>query len=482
MPYAKKSHNARRPCGAWQRLAAAPVSDVSINRLNESIGSIGKNVRRCPRYKSRKIQDSVIFAVNSYCVFNFALPKGTQLTSAMKVDLTTLYLLAIGTLLASSAMTYWEHLSHPKRGKELRMLSAGYAALALGCAAAAFRTELFGPSSLIGAAISNLAILSGYLVLMHGVAMFNGRGRRYLTTSIILFALMALTWAVAGGRWLVAVWAYACAVPITVASGITCFELMRMNRMPAFQSRRVAVAVTGIHALFYAARAVVLPWLVPVFGMQVLAVSGVITMYEGVLYSVILPMTLLRLTREEIHGELLQESRTDYLTRLGNRKLFFEEGERAIRDNATNRRPITLLAFDLDQFKKINDRYGHKAGDQVLRSFADTARIVMEDEAILARIGGEEFAALLPGYDSDRAKRVGETVAKRFSATLHSADGERIHATVSIGLAEAERQGTALTDLLSAADKALYRAKSLGGNRLEQAGAEGLRAVGGSSG
>jgi diguanylate cyclase (GGDEF)-like protein len=400
----------------------------------------------------------------------------------MKVDLTTLYLLAIGTLLASAAMTYWEHLCHPKRGKELRVLAAGYATLAVGCAAAAFRGELFGPASLIGPAISNLAILSGYLVVMHGVAMFNGRGQRYLKTSIVLFMLMALTWVIAGGRWQIAVWAYACAVPIALACGIACFELMRMARMPAVQSRRVAVAVMGFHAVFYAGRALVLPWLVPVFGMHLLAVSGVITMYEGVLYSVILPMTLLRLTREEIHGELLQESRTDYLTRLGNRKLFFEEGERIIRDSRFNRRPITLLAFDLDQFKKINDRYGHKAGDQVLRSFADTVRLVMEADVILARIGGEEFAALLPGYDSERARRIGESVAKRFSATLHSADGERIHATVSIGLAESEREDTALTDLLSAADKALYRAKSLGGNRLEQAAAEGLRAVAGSSG
>ncbi|SDR49164.1 diguanylate cyclase (GGDEF) domain-containing protein [Paraburkholderia tuberum] len=177
---------------------------------------------------------------------------------------------------------------------------------------------------------------------------------------------------------------------------------------------------------------------------------------------------MLRLTREEIHGELLQESRTDYLTRLGNRKLFFEEGEQVISDHDINRLPVTLLAFDLDHFKRINDHFGHKTGDEVLRSFAETVRAVTGTDAILARIGGEEFAALLPGYDSDRAKKLGENVLSRFAAMSHGADGDRIRATVSIGLAESSRETASLTDLLSAADQALYRAKSLGGNRLEQ--------------
>ncbi|MBB5504852.1 GGDEF domain-containing protein [Paraburkholderia atlantica] len=389
----------------------------------------------------------------------------------MKVDLATLYLLVIGTLLASSAMMYWEHLSHPKRSKELRMLAIGYATLGLGCAAASFRVQLLGAA---GPAVSNLVILTGYLLVLDGVAMFNGR--RYLASSIGLLVLMALTWAVAGVRWQAAVWMYVSAIPIALASTMTSFELLRGDGMPAVQSRRVAVVLTGIHALFYIARAFVLPWMASIFGPRVLAVSSEITMYEGVLYSVILPMTLLRMTREEIHGELLRESRTDYLTRLGNRKLFFEQGEQVISEHQMHRRPVALLAFDLDHFKRINDRYGHKTGDEVLRSFAETVRAETGTDAILARIGGEEFAALLPGHDTERAKKVGETVASRFAAMSHGADGDRIRATVSIGLVESNRETTSLTDLLSAADQALYRAKSLGGNRLEQTSRAALAA------
>ncbi|MBY4697269.1 sensor domain-containing diguanylate cyclase [Burkholderia latens] len=384
----------------------------------------------------------------------------------MTVDLATLYLLAIGTLLASSAMTYWEHISHPKRGNELRMLAIGYAALGGGCALATFRRELLGAA---GAAVSNLVILGGYLLVLHAVAMFNGR--RYVRSSTGLLLLMGLTWTASTASTQTAIWLYVSAIPIALVSAMTALELTRCDGIPAVQSRRVAVVVTGIHALFYATRAFALPWLISVFGAGAQSIASKITMYEGVLYSVILPMTLLRLTREEIHGELLQESRTDYLTRLGNRRLFFEEGERVIHEHGIRRLPVTLLAFDLDQFKRINDRFGHKTGDEVLKSFADTVRSVVDAETsgVLARIGGEEFAALLPSYDTHRARTVAETVANRFAAISHGADGNRFRATVSIGLAESDRETASLTHLLSVADQALYRAKSLGGNRLVHA-------------
>jgi diguanylate cyclase (GGDEF)-like protein len=379
----------------------------------------------------------------------------------MRLDLSTLYLLVIGTLLASSAMTYWEHVSHPKRSKELRTLAVAYTTLGAGCAVAAFRREWLGTA---GAAVSNLIILSGYLLVLRGVATFNGR--RYIKNSIGLLLLMGLTWAAAGVRWQGAVWLYVSAAPIALVSAMTSLELTRADGMPDVQSRRVAVAVTSIHASFYAARAFGLPWMFSVFGARAISISSEITMYEGVLYSVILPMTLLRLTREEVHSELLQESRSDYLTRLGNRRLFFEEGERIVNESVMSRQPIALLAFDLDHFKKVNDRYGHKTGDEVLRSFADTVRAATNGDAVLARIGGEEFAALLPGCDSHHANNVAAAVAQRFAATSHSADGNQFRATVSIGLAVAGRDAASLTDLLSAADEALYRAKSLGGNRL----------------
>ncbi|CAB3787650.1 GGDEF domain-containing protein [Pararobbsia alpina] len=382
----------------------------------------------------------------------------------MHVDLITVYLLAIGTLFASSALTLWERRIHPKRSRELGILAAGYATLAIGCAAVTLRHDLPGVT---GSALSNLILLCGYLLILHGVASLNKR--QYRAASMGLLAAMALTWAVGGAQWPDAIWYYGCAFPIGLVCGMTSLELLRNDGMKGLQSRNITMLVSGVHALFYAFRAFILPWLVTGYGHDVESIASTITMYEGVLYSVILPMSLLRLVREEAHGQLVQESQTDYLTGLGNRRWFFEEGARVIRDGEASL-PISLFAFDLDRFKAINDRYGHEAGDQILKSFSEVVRSAVGSEAILARLGGEEFAALLPGHDSIRAKEVGEAVVRRFAEKIsHRVNGTEVKATVSIGLAQLGSTASTLTDLLAAADQALYIAKSLGGNRLDLA-------------
>jgi diguanylate cyclase (GGDEF)-like protein len=389
----------------------------------------------------------------------------------MHVDLITLYLLAIGTLLASSGMTLWERRSHPQRRKELTLLAAAYATLAVGCAVVSFRHEFPGVT---GPALSNLIIVAGYLLILHGVSSLSGR--RYVGVSLGILAALALTWAIAGAQRLDLMWNYLSAIPIALACGMTARELMRIDGMKWLQSRHIPAIVSGGHALFYAFRALVLPWLVTAYGRGWLIETGKITMYEGVLYSVVLPMTLLRLVREEAHGELLRESQTDYLTGLGNRRWFFEEGSRAMREGGSQ--PVALLAIDLDHFKSINDRYGHETGDVVLKSFAQVAQSVMGPDAIVARIGGEEFAALLPRHDGLRAKEVGEAVVRRFAATVsHRIDGVAIQATVSIGLAHSAGSVPVLADLLAAADRALYAAKARGGNRLELAQSDAREAA-----
>ncbi|NUO88721.1 MAG: GGDEF domain-containing protein [Cupriavidus sp.] len=390
----------------------------------------------------------------------------------MYVDLLTLYLLAIGTLLASAGMTFWEHRANPRHNKALRLLAAGFATLAAGCAAALFRRDLPGAT---GSALSNLVILSGYLLVLGGVASLGGR--RYRAASAALLAGMALVWAVWGPGWREVVWNHVSSLPIAAVSAMTAWEALRSASLKALPSRYIVVAVTAIHALTYAARSSILPWLVAEYGHPVQALASKITIYEGVLYSVMLPMALLKLVREETHDQLLAEARTDYLTRLGNRRWFFEQGTHIMDDDkasgpagASAAVAVAVLAFDLDQFKAINDLHGHQAGDEVLKSFAETARSVLGPDALLARIGGEDFAALLRGDAARRAKPLGEAVARRFAETItRRVDNTGISATVSIGLAQFDGEVPGLGEGLAAADRALYRAKALGGNRIEVA-------------
>lgn len=382
----------------------------------------------------------------------------------MYVDLLTLYFIIIGTLLASAGLTFWEHRTHPNRSGSLRILAAGFATLAVGCTVVLFRARLPSP---LGSAVANLIVLSGYLLIMNGAASLSGR--RYRAASIGLLIVMALIWLAAGAQREDLVWKYVSAFPIALVSGMTAWELLRCQSLRSLTPLRIATAAAGIHALVYAARAFILPWWVAEHGPGIHLTASTLTMYEGVLYSIVLPMTLLKLVREETHGQLLRESQTDYLTRLGNRRWFFEQGARIIEGGA-GRGPVAVLAFDLDQFKAINDRHGHQAGDQVLKFFAESARCVLGPDVLLARIGGEEFAALLSGQDARRATVLGAAVAQHFASTVSRRDdGAGIPATVSVGLAQFDDKVPPLADALAAADRALYQAKALGGNRVELA-------------
>ncbi|WP_121118875.1 GGDEF domain-containing protein [Croceibacterium ferulae] len=382
----------------------------------------------------------------------------------MHFDLLTLYYLAIGTLLLSAALTLWDRQAHPQRGRELRIAAIGYVVLAAGCVLATSRNDLPYVS---GALLSNVVLTSGYLVVLHAVAQMNGRSHRIASLALILG--LAATWAVAGAGWKDHMWNHVSAVPIALVSAMTALEVRNSRPLQTLRSRHIFVAVSAGHALFYAARACILPLCVAQFGPEALAIAAKATMYEGVLYSVGLPMALLGLVREEAHERVLGASRTDYLTGLANRRWFFEQGGRIIRD-APAGQPISLLAFDLDHFKSINDTFGHAAGDEVLRLFAQAVQARAGADTLLARIGGEEFAALLPGCGGQHAMVAGQAIARAFKAAV-AGDGRygRLNATVSIGVSEHPFDGADLGRLLSAADRALYTAKARGRDRIELA-------------
>lgn len=389
----------------------------------------------------------------------------------MRFDLLTLYYLAIGTLLVSAGLTLWEVQSHHPRRRELHVLAAGYAALAAGCLFTTIRGQMSG---FLGAAISNITMVAGYLLILHGVTL-RGPGR-YRAVSIGFLLALTIAWAVGGGRWSDGLWSYLGGIPIGAASAMTAWALLRNDHWRPLRSNRVAASIALGHAIFYAGRVLVLPWVVAASDLPVLSIAGKLTMYEGVLYSVALPMALLAMIREEAHAQLLEASRTDYLTGLGNRQWFFEQGERLIRARGADQ-ALSLLAFDLDHFKAINDRHGHATGDEVLRLFAHTARNTAGPGAVVARIGGEEFVALLPGQSRLHARETGQALAARFSDTVvQDSRCTGVSATVSIGLAEFGCDGTGLSALLSAADRALYLAKSRGRNRIELAAPMALAA------
>ncbi len=156
---------------------------------------------------------------------------------------------------------------------------------------------------------------------------------------------------------------------------------------------------------------------------------------------------------------------TDPLTGLFNRRGFQEAAARVMELQARNGETVTVLMFDLDHFKSINDRFGHDLGDEVLRTFAVTAGRNMRGDDVIGRLGGEEFAAILAG-GLDQATLVAERVRLAFEVAAYTVGGHRVAATVSIGAAGAPAAGNGLADLIACADAALYRAKAGGRNRI----------------
>jgi diguanylate cyclase (GGDEF)-like protein len=154
-------------------------------------------------------------------------------------------------------------------------------------------------------------------------------------------------------------------------------------------------------------------------------------------------------------------SLTDGLTGLLNRRALFDTfGKGEVRPDTA------LILFDLDRFKKINDCHGHAAGDEVLRRFAAVMTAELRSTDFAARLGGEEFVAVLPHSTAECATAVAERIRKRFAAESVTWKKTILHCTVSAGMVIAASDGNALDGLLNIADGALYDAKRSGRNQL----------------
>ncbi|MET0277464.1 MAG: GGDEF domain-containing protein [Pseudorhodoplanes sp.] len=156
---------------------------------------------------------------------------------------------------------------------------------------------------------------------------------------------------------------------------------------------------------------------------------------------------------------------TDHLTGMYNRRGFLEAAEKLIETQRKLGQPVSVMMFDLDHFKSINDRFGHEVGDEALLAFASTASSSMRIHDIIGRMGGEEFAAILPG-GTETATLVGERVRANFEVSGAEIAGHFMNATVSIGIAESSADVAKISTLLSRADRALYAAKASGRNRV----------------
>ena len=176
------------------------------------------------------------------------------------------------------------------------------------------------------------------------------------------------------------------------------------------------------------------------------------------------------LAKDRIAASYQHIALTDSLTHVPNRRGFSETAERLLLRTHHAQRPVALLLFDLDSFKSINDTYGHQTGDDVLTAFSQLSISMLRPTDLFGRIGGDEFASLLPGTERQDALWVAERLRTAFEGTSHTAGGRTLTATVSAGIAVSDDASVDLGTLQRQADEALYRAKAQGRNRVEIAG------------
>ena len=180
------------------------------------------------------------------------------------------------------------------------------------------------------------------------------------------------------------------------------------------------------------------------------------------LYSVIHDVT----ERIRLEREMKHMATTDALTELNNRRQFFELASQELKRAHRYERPLTVLMLDIDYFKSINDNYGHHSGDVVLKAFAALAKGTLREADILGRIGGEEFAAVLPETPLDAGILVAERLRDATSKLAVNAKDADINFTISIGVSIVAKEDAIIEDAINRADEALYKAKRMGRNRV----------------
>ncbi len=155
----------------------------------------------------------------------------------------------------------------------------------------------------------------------------------------------------------------------------------------------------------------------------------------------------------------------DGLTGAYNKRYFAENLEKEIPRCTRHQRPLSLLMFDIDHFKRINDDHGHLTGDFVLREMARRVRTRVRKEEVFARYGGEEFVITLPEATADQATKVAEDVRKLVASDPFEFEGEKIAVTISVGVATTMEE-TPVDTFIKIADDNLYKAKRGGRNRV----------------
>ncbi len=234
-------------------------------------------------------------------------------------------------------------------------------------------------------------------------------------------------------------------------------------------SRPAAVACLTLHALVFLVHTPVVMLSTVPEGVQPLGGPWFIFIaLQGTIHNIAAAFLLLTMAKERVELRYKTAARIDPLTGAFNRRSFVDSATQLIARAGHGDSTVAFLLFDLDHFKKINDNLGHPCGDEILKLFCRVASTHLRSSDLFGRLGGEEFAALLPGADAASAHKVANRILAAFEAAGQGLAHEGLETTASAGIAVLGDGRASFDDLFTAADRGLYKAKRAGRNRVEE--------------
>jgi len=375
------------------------------------------------------------------------------------LTLTSLLTLAVGASLRFAASRY-----PPELRATMRVWIGGLFLQA----AALFAPALVGtsPEPILVVPLNFIYALA-YAEMGRAVNLFTGRPRSYFGLVLVAIVtlvsiLLALVWQ--DDRWRVAL----NSVPLALLEYSVAHAILR-DRTPL----RPADYLTG--ALFVACASLALSRGFVVFLGPAIVPHETYVMLTNLVYvfSSVLPMIgtigFVLMCGDRLNDDLARLAMVDPLTGVYNRRTLAGLAATAMEESAVTGKPLSLLALDVDHFKRINDEFGHDVGDETLCGLVGLIQESLHPEQILCRLGGEEFAILAAGLGEAEACLTAERVRRHVAASPLSVAGNDLSLRVSIGVATLNAGNGDLTSLLRDADRALYSAKRAGRDRVAAA-------------
>ncbi|WP_417487864.1 GGDEF domain-containing protein [Maricaulis sp.] len=384
------------------------------------------------------------------------------------MDSKTLILALVPVILAG-VLIHAVNASIQKTSDGPRWWLAGTAAHGIGLGLISLRG--FVPD-VVGVVIGDILAAGGFLILLEGVARFAGQRVPHwqlgALAGLVVFGFPVFTWAVDIAALRFAIFGIGVIVPcllmlpyLTVIGHRDGLPGVRLLRYTIFLFV-IALAVLSSSILLFDPD---LPSVLAPSQMMALGILFLMVVETNLVFGFVL------LSAGRSASVLKQAALTDHLTGLPNRRAFEAVVNESFLSSPAAVAPAAIAVFDVDHFKQVNDTYGHDVGDAVLQHVADILKSAIRETDHVARLGGEEFVALIHSHSSVTVQDVAERVREAVQDHPFRLDGREIPVTISAGLVEVTDAHPTLTGLFKRADAALYRAKDAGRNRIITAAA-----------